>query len=484
MGNTTPTIGSEPLKAANYAAIAAAIATAVGGYKLFEPKLERIRAIRNEVGRLDLGFRLFYEWPQYVLIALSITIFVDLVAAFFDTLHAGVITAVGPKGWLAMVLAPETTIWVVVSLPIVGAIIYWNGVPKLLLTLTRLLSALPIPGLQNRFGENGESLGWHQTAAVIEGPDKGQPLMIDDTGIDRVAWAVLARLSKNAGAGAFAAEPDKLAESERANLALFGCILESIHYAQRWPLPKWGQFYASLADIQRTDGLFTPQSLLTYQTGHAYFEVLRDRLNKALKSRHEPAPPDRSLAAAADISRAWELLTARAKGDVLQLAPPLTRFLGGRVAWLDRRLRSFPQLAGVGMRPQLIKLLIRWHTLPVSPGVFAQPFSAGQAWLLLQAGGLRALPEMKEVTFNGRGQIPIARLAAVKVARRVAKLIGEGVSSEAVSVAQALGNDRWTRLERADFTFWSWAREAAKAAGTDEAPLRWKLDAGRVQRKS
>lgn len=472
---------------ANWPAIAAAVVTAVGAYKLFEPKLERIRSMRTELGRLELSFRLFYQWPQYLLIVVSTVIFAALVAAFFDSLHPGVLAGFGPRDLLKAALVPENVIWVIFSLGIVAGVIYLNLLPRLLMGLAWMIAALPIPGLLNRFGPNGESLGWHQAAAVMEGPDKGQPLMIDDDAIDRVAWEILSRLNKNAGAGDFAAEPANLSNAEKANIALFGCILEAVHYAQRWTSPSWSQFYASLADIQRTDPLFAPQQLLSYPSGHAFFEVLRDRLENALKARHQPCPPDRSLAAAGDISRAWELLKKRAQGDLLRLAPPPSRFFGGRIAWLDYRLRSFPQLASVGMRPQLIKLLIRWKTLPVSPGVFAQPFAKGQAWLLFQEGALRALPEMKEVTFNGTGQVPTVRLAALKVIRRVAALIEEGASSEAQSVARALGTDKWTRLERSDFTLWSWAREAAAQAGTDKwdkSAWRWKLEPDRVQRQS
>jgi hypothetical protein len=345
---------------------------------------------------------------------------------------------------------------------------------------------LPIPGLRNKFGESGgESLGWHQTNAVIEGPDKGQPLMIDDQAVERVAWAVLSRLSNNAGAGDFAAEPAHLSDPEKANILLFGCIMEAIHYGQGWPSPKWGDFYGALADIQRTTPMFDPQKLLGYSSGQAFFEDFRDKLEGTLKTRHQPSPPDRSLAAAGDVSRAWELLKKRAQGDLLKLAPSWSKYLGGPQAWLDYRLRSFPQLASVGMRPQLIKLLIRWKALGPSPGVFAQPFAKGQAWLLFQEGALRALPETKEVTFNGKGHVPIVRLAALRVIRRVADLIQEGVSSEAKSVAADLGTDNWTRLERSDFTLWSWAREAANQAKGeiwDKTKWRWKLDGERVQR--
>lgn len=285
----------------------------------------------------------------------------------------------------------------------------------------------------------------------------------------------------------YAAEPAGLTASAKANLLLFGCILEAIHYSQPWPLPKWGPFYAALADMERADALFAPQALLKYRTGKAFFEVFRERLEAALRVRHQPCPPDKSFVAAGDVARAWEILKKDAKGDLLSFASPAARFVGGQIFWLNRSLRQFPQLADVGMRPQLIKLLTRWKALAVTPGVFAQPFSKHQAWLLFQHGALRALPELKDVTFNGTGQVAIARLAALKVIRRTAHFIEEGASSEAQTVAATLGTDHWTRLERADYQLWSWGKEASDQAGTDnwdKTKWRWKLDGERVRRTS
>ncbi len=189
--STTPSKGPD---IASYTALAAALGAALGAWKLFEPKLERMRAMRNEVGSPEIGFRIFYQIPQYVLIILSIGTVLFLLLAFVDSLRPGALSTYSPL--VSGLLAPENIIWVVVSLGAVGAIIYWNLIPRLLMCLAWLVSAVPIPWLQNRFGPSGESLGWHQAAAVMEGPDKGQPLMIDNDAIERVAWGVLARLSQ------------------------------------------------------------------------------------------------------------------------------------------------------------------------------------------------------------------------------------------------------------------------------------------------
>lgn len=478
--STTP---AERPEIAAYPALITAVVTAMAAWKLFEPKLERIRAIRNEVGSLEPGFRTFYEYPQRALIVLSALIVCFLSLAFFDSLYPGTLANFVPTETVEAVLALNNIVWVLFSLGAVAIVIYWNVIPLLLLWLAQVVSIAPVPGLHRRFGPSGKSLGWHQAAAVIEGPDKGQPLLIDANGIERVAWGVLAKLSKNAGAREYAAEPRNLTESEKANIALFGCIMEANFHAQGWKSPSWARFYASLAAIQLATPMFCPEQILAFQNGQAFVEAFRDRLAEALKAEGQPCPPDRGLAAAADIYGAWNILSTRANGDVLRLIPWYAPILGGRMVWLDRRLREFPRLNDdEGMRPQLIKILVRWNILSMSSRKFIQPFSRHQAWLLLQEGALRVLPEMKEITFHSTAQVPIARIAAHRVIRRVVQLIEEGASSEAIATASALGPNPWNRLEAADFALWSWAKTEATKASGEPSKWQWKLQDNRIQR--
>jgi hypothetical protein len=487
MGSPTTTPSAKASDLTSLTPILTAVATALGAWKLFEPKLERIRALRRETGRLEPGFRIFYQIPQYALIMVSTGVVLFLFLAFVDSFQPGFLATYFPIGLVRTALAPSNIIWIVFSIGGCGAIIYWNLISQLMLAASRLLSALPIPGIQNRFGPSGESLGWHQTTVVCEGPDKGSPLVIDDDAVDRVANGVLSRLNNYAGADDFAAEPGNLGRAEKANIALFGCIMEENFYAQRWTAPRWSEFYSALADIEYSKPMFEPSRLLQFGTGQAFFDVFRNQLEITLKARNQPYPLDRGLAAAGDMVRTWDLLSIRAKGDVLALIPRFAAYFGGRTAWLDRELREFPRLNSDGMRPQLIKLLIRWKTLPVGRGVFIQPFAKRQAWLLFQMGALRALPEVKEITFNGTGEVPIARIAALRVIKKVADLIQEGASEEALTVAARLGPTWWTRLERADFMLWSWAREEfndARSDSWDKAKWHWKFEDDRLQRQS
>jgi hypothetical protein len=465
-----------------------AVVTAVGAWKLFEPKMGRIRAIREELGRMETSFRVLYEFPQWLLISASTLIVAVLVIAFFDSFLPGVLTKFLPLIWAREIVQPANVIWVVFLMAALGGIIYWNLLTRILLVSSRLLALLPVPGLRNQFGPSGRSIGWHQVANVCEGPDKGSPLLVDHDQIDRVSWEVLAKLSsQSTNPPNYAAEPGGLSASEKANIALFGCIMEENTYAQRWPSPEWGKFYDSFTDIQKAEPIFTPSRLSAFSSGDAFFDDFRQRLDTALTAKGQPCPPNQSLAAAADVAKAWSLLKCKYHGDVLRIIPIWAPILGGKLFWLDLRLRSFPRLNSDGMRPQLLKLLIRWNTMPgVEGGVFVQPFAKRQAWLLLQEGALRALPETKEVTFHGTGQVGIARIAARQVVQEVSKLIAAGKTSEARAAAAKVGTSTWRREAAVDFVLWDWAgsdSKAAKSENWDKAKWRWKFEDNRVVRQ-
>jgi hypothetical protein len=470
-----------------FTALITAMATLLGAWKLFEPKFERVRAIRNEVGHLEPGFVVFYVLPQYAMIFVVVILAVFLLLAFLKALNPSLLPTSVPIEGLATLLSPQNIVLIVFSLSTLAALINWNVPSRALMFLARIIASLPIAGIRNRFGPSGDSIGWHQARALVEGPEKGQPLLIDKAALDRIAWEVLGRLGKSSSAEDLAAEPVGQNPEVKANLALLGCVMEANYYAHRWPSPKWSEFYAGLVDVQAQTSIFTPQHLSKFASGYEFFEAFRNALDAALTARGIATPPDRALAAAGDMARTWERLKKKGKGSLLALLPWFADFVGGRVAWLDRELRVFPRLESDGMRPQLIKLLIRWRVLLESKGVFVQPFAKRQAWLLLQLGVLRTLPETKEVTFYSVGQIPVARLAVLRLVGRVKQLISEGSSKEAQTAGKMLGPSEWTRSERVDFELWQWAGAEilrAKSDKWDKASWRWKFEDDRIQRQT
>lgn len=464
-----------------------ALSAAAAAWVLFDPKLERIRTMWNESGRHEGGFRGFYVIPQWTLMILSVVTVAFMLAAFLDTFQPHLLPQFFPIAALREFLRFENLVWILLIVAVLAVVIRWNWLPRALLLAGRAVSYLPIPGLLGRFGPEGTSAGWHQAKAVCEGPDKGAPLLVHMEDIDRVAQIVLGRISVNAGKADFAEKPAGVSQAAMANMALFGCIMEANIDINRWGRPKWAKFYRAFETIERATPMFEPRELLKFQNGGDFFEAFRDRLDKELRRIRQPRPDSRSLAAATDISKAWTLLRDKAEGDVLRLAPKPVRFLRLTTFCLNWRLRRFPRLSDHGMRPQLIKLLIRWDCIEPGRGLFNQPFSKSIAWLLLQEGALRALPETKEVTFHSFGHTAVSRLAMKRVNARVAELITAEGSVEARTVAALVGNSAWKRYEIGDFGLWSWANEAsktAKADGWDKAIWKWKQEAGRVLRQS
>jgi len=464
-----------------------AVGTALAAWKLFEPKFAKRRAIKTELGSLEPAFEFFYVVPQLIMGLVVAATIVFLLAAFWFLFNGDPRPAWPMVAQLAEVVQLKNIVLVLLALGVVGWIIYSNVLSRLLLWAARILSWLPLPWIRGRFGPDGSSPGWHQATNVVQGPDKGMPLLIDYDELKRLSSVILGRLAADADSVNLAEVPATLGASEKANIALFGCILEAEHYANRWPSPDWSKFYKALADIQAEAKLFTPETLVSVSDGAAYFSDLATRLDTKLAGSGQPQPPEGALAAAESVASAWLRLKRDAHGDVLQLPPPVAGLFGSRLFWLDRRLRDFPMMQGEGMRPQLLKLLLRWQALPTSArGTFVQPFAKRQAWLLFHERVLRTLPEMKEVTFNGSGEMALSRLAALLVAKQVAAQVRAGLSPQAKQLQTTIGTGAWELESAADFILWDWAGERtdeAKAENWDKSKWPWKFGDGRVSRQ-
>ena len=459
-----------------------AIVAALGAWKLFEPKFARIRAIKTEMGSLEPTFWWLYVLPQRVmsliLWGIALFLFLTFLFSFQSSWFA-------PMSFVRRLVHPDNVIWVIFLSGIVAAVIYWNVATRLLLQATHWLSLmLPVRGLRGRFGPKGSSPGWHQARAVCEGPDKGSPLLIDYRELDKVGALVLARLAGRADSRNYAELPTGLDRSVKANIGLFACILEAEHNANGWPLPKWSKVYEAFAAMQAGNRMFSPEKLMAFTDGDKFFEALRNGLDRELGRRKQPKPPNSALAAEPAFAEAWELLVRRWRGDVLAMVSSIPDIRGARLFLLDRRLRKFPRLAGDGMRAQFIKLLFRWDALPgMIRRSFGQPFARVLAWLLLEERALRVLPEVKEVTFFGTGEVAIARFAARRVISNVAAAVRAGGTREARAVQRKLGTELKMLEEEADYVFWNWAYQRSKHAGKGGWETEdWKFEDGRVSR--
>lgn len=466
--------------------IIAAIAAAFGAFAILKPKLAIAASMKRETGSVEPAFRFLYVIPQYVSAALIALLCLALIGAFTQSIDPQVLAQNRLLQRFASFFVLDNILWILFAGGLIGALVKINWLSWILLVLSRLASFLPIPSLQGAFGLGGQSAGWLQTLNICRALDSGQPLLLSREEIGRLAYQVVARLAQpNSGTSNFAAAPTDGSIQGRANIALFGCVLEAIHYTQRWSSPQWAEFYAGLAAINARTQLFEPTAIREMISSDDFVSRLRDELFAEMTSRRQPVPADKYLAAADALASIW--LQLRRSGDsVLGLVPSWAPLIGGRLYWLDRRLSRLPMLNSDGMRPQLIKLLARWGTIPwAKTSVFIQPFAKKLGWFLLQETALRVFPEQKDVTFWGVGDVQLTRIACIEAFEKVAAIVRRRQSAEAKSVDQVYSTD-WDLFAAADYCLWNMAserEEAGRADGWDaKKGWRWKLEGGRVSK--
>ena len=468
--------------------IIAAIVAAFGAFAIFRPKLAIAAAMKRETGSVEPAFRWLYVVPQYVNILLIAGLCLALIGGFIHSLDPRMFAQHPVLARFGAFFVIENIVWILFWAALIGAVVQFNWLSWILLVLTRVASYLPVPRLQGAFGSTGQSAGWLQAMNICRAWDNGQPLLLRHERIDRVADAIFFRLSQpGSGAGNFAATPINAALDARANIALFGCILESTHYVQGWALPKWSEFYAALAAIHDQVDFFDPKELRKFASGDKFATALRAALVAEISARAQPVPEDKYLAGAGSLATTWDRLSQSA-GSVLNLIPSWAGLLGGRLYWLDKRLSKLPMLNTEGMRPQLIKLLARWQAIPwVKTSVFVQPFAKKQGWHLLQETALGVFPEQKDVTYFSIGDVQLTRIACVEVVQQVSAKVRRRQSDEAKYVDKEYPTE-WDLFAAADYSLWNLAseREAkGRAENWDAAKgWLWKLENGRVSRTS
>jgi len=465
-----------------------AIGAALGAFAIFQPKLAISAAMKRETGSVERAFRWLYVFPQYLNAAVIAGLCVALLAAFIHSIKPDLFSQNEFLIHFGAFFVLDNVIWILFLAVVIVAVVQLNCLSWILLGMSTVASFLPIPLVRGAFGPTGQSAGWLQAFNICRGWDKGQPLLLCREEIERIANTILFRLTLPApNTSNFAETPTNATLDARANIALFGCILEATHYAQRWTSPKWLEFYTALAVIHDRTGMFDPEKLKKLVSGDNFAGQLRDELVIEMTSRAQPVPADKYLAATAYLALTWEQLK-RHSGSTLSLIPPWARLVGGRLYWLDRRLSGLPMLNSDGMRPQLIKLLARWQTIPWAKStVFVQPFAKRQGWLLLQETALRVFPEQKDVTFWSVGDVQLTRIACMEIFHSVSKKVRERQSPEA-RVVDTMYPTEWDLFAEADFCFWDMASEReAKGRGENwEAAKewRWKLEGGRASKTS
>jgi hypothetical protein len=470
-------------------AVVAAIGTILAAFQLFQPKFAIGLAMKRETGNVEKGYWFFYEFPLWVIAFIVFVIWVVLLLALLHQLAPGFVPVFAVTKPALDLLALQNLIPVLLLVACVASFIQLNILSWVFLWVGRGLAMLPIPELNGAFGLDGRSAGWHQAWCICRNWDKGQPLLISQENIDRLADLLLLKVANATNAGIdFADRPAKASAAAAANIALIGCIIEEAHIVNRWKSPKsWNSFYNALETIHENEGIFEPETLTNFSSGRAFSQRVRDLLAAQMTEKSEVVPEGSYFAAASYVAKAWDILESHG-GSVLCIVPWHAFSPSAKVYWLNRRLSNFPLLREDGMRQQTIKLMARWDAAPwIKQASFLHPFAKGQAWLLLQESALVVLPEQKDVTFWGSGDVGIVKAACGRIFTRVIASVAEGLSTEAKSVATKYKTE-WDLIAAADFVLWSWARHDANK-GRDEnweatKGWRWKLNNGRASRVS
>lgn len=469
-------------------ALVSAIGTALAAFQLFQPKMAIGSAMKRETGRVEIGFNIFYNAAQWMMLGVVITIIGVLLLAFVDQLYP----SLGFNfAWLRRIqqfLTPDHLLIVLLMGASLAAVIQLNVISWVFLGIGAALSFLPISKLSGAFGREGISAGWHQANCVCKTWDKGQPLLISRENIDRVADMLLLKLASPKPIPNFASKPAQISNAAAANLALIGCIIENAHSLNRWPRPSnWSVFYRALEEIHAKDEIFEPRTIIAARSSSEFSDRLRQLLATRMQTANESVPEGQYFAAGSALTTTLNLLRKKG-GSVLGMSPWYAGIIGSQFFWLSQTLSKFPMLDGDSMRPQLVKLLGRWGVVPwIKTEAFHPPFSKTQGWLLLQESALTVLPEQKEVTFWGIGDAAIVREACRRIYMRVQKAVEDGHTAEAKSVKLAYPTD-WELLAASDVVLWSFASEEAKRADADEWKAlkgwRWKLSNGRASKIS
>ncbi|MBE0657158.1 MAG: hypothetical protein IH602_05680 [Bryobacteraceae bacterium] len=421
----------------------------------------RIGQLRDRGAEIDGLFRTAYEWPQHLYRwALGI-----LCAAGAVALIGGLLRLVDSRAFPAAQGFFENY---GAAVAIVGILLWFiasvEGFTRLVLFAKAAIAILR-PSILS-------SPSWYNMIQLFA--DSPQPLFLCKIGVERLSDVVMQKLLAGAYQdNNFASAPTQLASDERANVALFGCMIEQEHWDRGFQRRDWAPFYRALAEC-REDGqsIFSPDYLRRVHMGTGatrdFYQIIRTAANPALVSAAQPELPE-SATVSSDVGEALNVLVDRYSGSAVNLA---NADLTGRHFNIERAFAeasSFPLLRSDSMRPQFLKLLVRWDVWPgIQPGRFIYPFSARIAALLLDSGALVTLDDSDRLTFRTEDQRMIVREGVRRVVANVERLLMSDSVNGARAYYSALRNEQahpaeWELAQRVDYVLWSEARNRAAA---------------------
>jgi hypothetical protein len=269
-----------------------------------------------------------------------------------------------------------------------------------------------------------------------------------------------------------------LSLDERANAALFGCLLEKEHGVRRWPKPNWDAFYAAVAAAEiNSNKLVSPAYLMGLRPDSDFYAIFIGEVNRRLPEG-EPRIPD-SAEARSDLSNAIKILVKKYHGSARNLAfGGWSRKPNLRLAF--SRSQAFRPFDVSGMIPQFLKLAVRWETWPmVKPGSFIYPYARNLALLLLEKGAMLTLPNVKNLSFRQTGQLAAYRDTMRRIVKRVKENLAVSNKPEHRQITTSYATE-WQLAAAVDFELWAYSVDLIKQNGFKQ----WKLDEnGLVTRK-
>jgi len=468
--------------------IVVAVGGAVTAWSTLSTRFQRVQRFDTDTGGGEMSFRIFYLVPQY----LNALLFIALILIASIATLGGLMTSAAPgihisgsESWVGRVAVGfyELGWWVVILGAAAGGIAVMDLIARVELLAGRVISWLPIAGIEERYGVDGRSLGWLQAKELVRAGGSALPLAIDHDGIDRVAEATLTYVMATGLAGRYRAAPPHGTPSGKGNIALFACIIEQVEYDLQKPTRDWDKLYEVLGDLNQSTNLFEPAQLVAVTDGKAFHATLKAGLDPILAAFNPAQPEIPGGSVARDfVAAAFDRLKAKFDGDAIQMAFRQPIGFSSHATGLRARARHFPKLNDDKMGPQFVKLCLRFGAIDVSDKDALIPaFSSSIGWFLLNNDALTALQEVKSLTFRGPMNRPAVRIAEKRVIKIVADEIEASIAAYP-NVAAAVASlsaaaTRWYIEQEADTAVWSTAQHALGAArAANWVGCRWKLD--------
>jgi hypothetical protein len=440
---------------------------AIAAVRQVQNRLGRIREVRDRQGEFGLLFRIAYEFPQHlyrwglVLCALAgLAVFVGGVLKLVESTVLAWLQQAFTDQWLTVFAIGLLLLGITALEPV---------------TWTAILALGLVPTVRR-------SIDWYNIRQFCTLLEKPKPLVLNSTAIGSLADLAIKKLTTNSDLGLqFASKPIGLTDTERANAALLGCLIEQEHHVRRWQLRNWGDFYKALVNT-KVDGvsIFADTTIRNVRAQHQdYYAFMRAASDPNLREAQQP-PLEDSAAVAEDVMKVVDVLIAMYEGSARNLARADASRMDIRLAF--ERASEFPHFDGESIRPQFLKLAVRWDVWPgIETGNVIYPFSSSLAALLLDRNVLVTLPEVKEFGFKSADERRVAREAIRQTVASVKHFLETVERPEYRAFYESLQSSEvhpveWELAQYVDFVLWAESYELTKNDGFSN----WRLGADKV----